>query len=113
MSETKIYQLEKDRVFKTGESNYLKGDRVKTGEILRVTNIGGTFEGLATTEYVELGFWNGHAYVPVKKGKPAEASDFINWTGNLWLREQQYVYAYFKDVDNDEKMKLRAEGKYE
>lgn len=108
-----MYQLEKDKVFKTGKSSYLKDARVKTGEILRVTHIAGTFENCATTEYVQLGYWNGHAYVELKKAKPAVAGDYVHWNGNVWLREQQYVYAYFKDVENNEKMKLRGEGKYE
>lgn len=113
MSETKIYQLEKDKVFKTGESTYLEGARVKTGEVLHVTHIAGTFENCATTEYVVLGYWNGHAYVELKKGKPAVAGDMVHWDGEVWLREQQYVYAYFAAVANDEKMRLRAQGKYE
>jgi len=113
MTETKPHQFEKDFVYTTGLSKYLHGYKVKAGEVLRITHIGGTFEGLATTEFVELGYYNGHAYVPIYKDNPENISDYVNWTGNLWLREGQYVYAYFADVADGEKMKLRAEGRYE
>ena len=113
MSTVKPYQLEKDVVYATGKSKYLEGDKVKAGKILRVTHIAGTFENLATTEYVAIGYWNGHAYIEIKKDNPEVASDFVHWDGNLWLREGQYVYAYFADVANAEKMRLRAEGRWE
>jgi len=110
MSETKVYETEKDRVFATGHSNYLESDSLRTGQILEVTHIAGTFENLATTEYVELGYWNGHAYVQLYKGKPAVTGDYIFWDGAIYLREGQYIYAYCADVANGEKMKLRANG---
>ena len=113
MTETKPHQFEKDRVYATGESKYLEGKRVQIGEVLHITHIAGTFENLGTTEYVVLGYWNGHAYVELHKDNPEVASDFIHWNGDVWLREGQYVYAYFADVADGEKMKLRAEGKYE
>jgi hypothetical protein len=113
MNQVKPYQFEEDKVYKTGGSKYLEADRVQRGEVVRITHIGGSFENIATTEYVELGYWNGHAYVPLYKGKPPETGDYVHWKSNLWLREGQYVYAYFADVANDEKMKLRAEGRYE
>lgn len=110
MSEPKVYELEKDRVFATGKSVYLESDALETGQMLEVTHIAGTFENLATTEYVELGYWNGHAYVPLYKGKPDVASDFIFWDGSIYLREGQYIYSKLADVANGEKMKLRANG---
>jgi len=110
MSETKIYETEKDRLFATGHPKYLEADPLKTGQILEVTHIAGTFENLATTEYVELGYWNGHAYIPLYKGKPDVASDYVFWDGAIYLREGQYIYAYFTDVADGEKMKLRANG---
>lgn len=110
MSEPKVYELEKDRVFATGKSTYLESDALKTGQMLEVTHIAGTFENLATTEYVELGYWNGHAHIPLYKGKPAVASDYIFWDGSISLREGQYIYAYLADVADGEKMKLRANG---
>jgi hypothetical protein len=113
MTETKPHQFEKDFVYVTDLSKYLDGKRVRTGEVLHITHIAGTFENLATSEFVELGYWNGHAYVPIHKDNPENASDYVHWDGNIWLREGQYVYAYFTDVANGEKMKLRAEGKYE
>jgi len=113
MSETRIYQLEKDKVFATGGSKYLEAARVKTGEILKVTHLAGSFENVGTSEFVELGYWNGHAYVPLKKGSPPEAGDPVHWDGEVYLREQQYVYAFFDDVANGEKMRLRGNGKYE
>lgn len=113
MEKVKPYQLEKDKVFATGESQYLKAARVKTGKILKVTHIAGSFENVGTSEFVVLGYWNGHAYVPLKKGSPPEAGDLVHWDGEVYLREQQYVYAYFADVANGEKMKLRGNGKFE
>jgi len=110
MSEAKIYEVEKDRVFATGKSTYIEADSLETGQMLSVTHIAGTFENLATTEYVELGYWNGHAYVPLYKGKPDVASDYIFWDGEIYLREGQYIYAKLADVANGEKMKLRANG---
>lgn len=113
MSKVEVYQVEKDKVFKTGESRYLAGDKVETGRVVWLRHISGSFENIATSEYVELGYWNGHAYVPLFTGAPAKAGDFVHRNINIWLREHQYVYAYFADVANDEKMKLRAEGRYE
>jgi len=113
MSDTKPHQFEKDFVYTTGLSKYFEGYRVKTGEVLHITHIAATFENLATTEYAVLGYYNGHAYVELYKGTPAVTSDFVHWNGDVWLREGQYVYAYFADVANGEKMKLRAEGEYE
>lgn len=113
MNDVKSYQSEKDRVYGTGKSKYLEDDRVATGKLLRVTHISGTFEGVTTTEYVELGYYNGHAYIPLKRDKPAQTSKEVHWNGNVWLREQQYVYAYLANVANGEKMKLRAEGRWE
>ena len=114
MNETKKpYQSEKDLVYVTGKSTYLHDDKVETGKLLRVTYISGMFENLATTEYVQLGYFNGHAYIPLHKDKPAVASDPINWNGDIWLREEQFIYAYFADVANGEKMKLQVAGHWE
>jgi len=113
MTGTRPHQFEKDLIWRTGDSKYLEGKRVKTSEVLHITHISGTFENLATTEFVELGYWNGHAYVPIHKDNPENTSDYVHWNGDIWLREGQYIYAYFADVANGEKMKLRAEGKYE
>lgn len=110
MSEPKVYETEVDRVFATGKSTYIASDSLKTGQMLEVTHIAGTFENLATTEYVVLGYWNGHTYVPLYKGKPAVAGDYVFWDGAVWLREGQYIYAYLADVANGEMMKLRANG---
>jgi hypothetical protein len=110
MSEPKVYETEVDRVFATGQSTYIASDSLETGQMLEVTHIAGTFENLATSEYVELGYWNGHAYVPLYKGKPDVASDYIFWDGSIFLREGQYIYAKLADVANGEKMKLRANG---
>ena len=110
MEEPKVYETEVDKVFATGGSTYLAADTLETGQMLEVTHIAGTFENLATTEYVELGYWNGHAYVPLYKGKPAVTSDYIFWDGSIYLREGQYIYAKLADVADGEKMKLRANG---
>jgi len=114
MSETrKPYQEEKDLVYVTGKSKYLEGEKVPIGKVLRVSHISGQFENCATSEYVELGYYNGHAYVPLKKDVPAVAGDPVHWNNNVWLREEQYPYAYFTNVANGEKMKLRVEGRWE
>lgn len=110
MSECVPYQSEKDVVYATGKAKYIEDDAVEVGHSRRITVISGTFEGLATTEFIELGYWNGHAYVPIWKDNPENASDYVHWTGNLWLREGQYVYAYCADVVNGEKIKLRVQG---
>lgn len=112
MSETKVHQFEKDFTFATGNDNHIFGQRVKTGQVLRITHISGGFTNIATTEYVELGFYDGHSYKPLHKDKPAVTGDLIHWDGEILLREQQYVYAYLADVANGEVMKLRAYGEY-
>ena len=109
----KAYQVEEDLAYATGKSKYLEGDHVEAGEVVRVTHIGGTFQNVATTEYVVLGYHNGHAYVELHKAAPAVAGDYVHWKGNVWLREGQYVYAYFADVADGELMRLRAEGRWE
>lgn len=113
MREVKPYQVEKDKVFATGESKYLKGDKLRAGEVVWLRHISGSFENIGTSEQVELGYWNGHAFVPLFTGSPAKTGGFVHRNINIWLREQQYVYAYFADVANGEKMKLRANGRFE
>lgn len=110
MNEAKIFEEEKDSLFVTGKSSYIAMKRLETGQILEVTHIAGTFENIATTEYVELGYYNGHAYVPLYKDKPAVTGDYVFWDGAIYLREGQYLYGYYADVANGEKMKLRANG---
>jgi len=112
MDETKIFETEKDKLYATGQSVCLEDKRLDTAQILKVTHISGTFENCAHTEYVTLGYWNGHAYVPLKKDVPPEAGDYVHWDGEIYLREGQYIYAYFKDVADGEKMKLRANGEW-
>jgi len=113
MAARKPYQLEKDLVYDTGKSKYLEGEKVQIGKVLRLSHISGQFENCTTGEYVEIGYWNGHAYVPLKKAAPGVAGDPVHWHNPLWIREEQYVYVYFADVANGEKMKLRAEGRWE
>jgi hypothetical protein len=110
MDETKIFETEKDSVFATGQSVYLEDDKLETAQLLNVTHIAGTFENIAVTEYVELGYYNGHAYIPLHKDKPAVIGDYVFWDGSIYLREGQYIYAKLADVANGEKMKLRANG---
>lgn len=113
MSEVKVHQFEKDMTYVTGDSKYIAGKRVETGRVLKITHIAAGFDQLGTTEFAELGFWNGHAYIPLKKDNPENAGDLIHWDGEIWLREQQYIYAYLADIGNGEVMRLRAQGKYE
>ena len=110
MSEPKVYETEIDKTFATGQSNYAVSDILETGQMLEVTHIGATFENLATTEYIVLGYWNGHAYIPLYKGKPAVDGDYVFWDGSIYLREGQYIYAYCANVSNGEVMRLRANG---
>jgi len=112
MTCTKVHQFEKDLAFATGKDNHIIGQRVKTGQHLRITHISGGFDELATTEYVTLGYWNGHAYVPLHKDNPEATGNLIHWDGEVILREQQYVYAYMPDVADGEVMRLRANGEY-
>lgn len=112
MSEIKVYQDEKDVKFATGKPAYAFGDKVKPGQVLRVTQLSGTFDNVATTEYIELGFWNGHAYVQLYKGAPAVAGDWVHYKCHVYLREEQYVYAYCADVADGAVMKLRAHGRF-
>ena len=110
MSEPKVYETEIDKTFATGQSVYIASDTLETGQMLEVTHIAGTFQNLGTTEYIELGYWNGHAYIPLYKGKPDVEGDYIFWDGNIYLREGQYIYAKCADVANGEVMRLRANG---
>lgn len=112
MSQVKSYQEEKAVKYSASLGNRVHGEKVKTGKTLRVTHMSGKFDNVQTTEYIELGYYNGHAYVPLKKDKPAVAGDPVHWNGNVWLREGQYVYAYFADVAADEVMRLNAEGRW-
>jgi len=107
------YQAEKKHAYATGEAKYLEDNRVKPGKMIRITHLAGTFENAATTEYIVLGYWNGHAYIELKKVKPAVASDLVHWDGEIWLREGQYAYMYAADVANGEAMQLRVEGRWE
>ena len=113
MEKGKPYQLEKDVVFTTGKSNRVEGDKLKTGEVLRVTHMAGCFENIGLNEEVELGYYNGHAYTVIHRDTPKVAGCPVMWNGNVWLREEQYLYATFVDVADGEKMKLRAEGHWE
>lgn len=113
MSELRTYKIETDRVFATGQSNVMEGEKIDVEQIVKVTHIAGTFENCATTEYIELGYYNGHDYVELKKAAPLVAGYLVHWDGEIYLREGHYIYAKCSDVANGEKMKLRAEGKYE
>jgi hypothetical protein len=113
MCEVKPHQFEKDLTFRTGDASRIVGQRVKVGQVLKITHIAGGFDQLATTEYVELGYWNGHAYVPLKTDNPDATGYLIHWDGEVYLREGQYAYAYMSDVANGEVMRLRVLGKYE
>jgi hypothetical protein len=113
MAEIKPHQFEKDLAFTTGLDNKLLGARCKIGQILHITHIAGAFVNCATTEYIVLGYYNGHAFTELHKDKPAVTSDYVHWNGDVWLREGQYIYAYYADVASGEVMRLRAEGKYE
>lgn len=113
MSQVKIYQEEKDVAKTASIGKYVEGEKVRAGKVLHVTHMSGSFDNVAATEYVELGYWNGHAYIPIKKGLPAVASDHVMWDGDLWLREEQRVYVYCADVATGEVMRLRANGRFE
>ena len=113
ISECKVYQLEKDFTFATGKSTKIEGEKVPAGKVLRITHIMGDFGACKTSEYIELGYYNGHAYIPLKKAAPAIADTPVHWDGNVWLREEQFVYADMPDVANGELMKIRADGHWE
>src|SRR3972149_9309801 len=110
MSKVKVYQDEVDVLYGAGISKYVEGLKVGLSQTLHVTHVSGRFDNVATTEYVEIGYWNGHAYIPVYKALPAVTGDPIHWNGDLWLRENQYIYVYCADVASGEVMRLRAEG---
>jgi len=113
MTETKPHQFEKDFKYTTGHSLYLYGQKLKPGQVLKLTHLAGTFQNCATTEYIELGYYNGHEHVPIKKAQPTVASDLVIWTGEVYLRDNQYYYVYCADVADSEVIKLRANGKWE
>jgi hypothetical protein len=113
MSTKKVYQDEVDKEYASGVSKYVHGVTVREGELLHVTHISGTFDNIATTEYIEMGYYNGHAYIPVFKDNPEVAGDKVHWNGDLWLRDNQFVYIYCADVASGEHMKLNASGKWE
>ena len=112
MTETKPHQFEKEVVKAAGNNEYVEGQRVKIGQVLHITHLAGKFDNCATSEYVVLGYYDGHGYKEIYKGAPTVASDFVHWNGHIWLREGQYVYAYFADVATGERMTLRADGEY-
>jgi len=113
MSETKPHQFEKDFKYATGQPLYLYGQKLKPRQVLKLTYLAGTFQNCATTEYIELGYFNGHEHVPIKKAKPDVAGDLVIWTGEVYLRDNQYYYVYTADVADGEVVKLRANGKWE
>ncbi len=106
----RTFQDEKAVVYSTGKSVYLHSDKVPEGRTLHVLHVSASFENCATTEYIELGYWNGHAYVSVKLAKPAVASEPIRWLGDIRLKEGQFVYSKNTNVFNGEKMELWVEG---
>lgn len=109
----KPYQLEKDRVFATGHSVYLKGEKVPTGKVLRVTHISGYHENVKNDQVVEVGYYNGHSYRALRQAPPESDEIPLNWDGNVWLREGQYIYTKLATVADGERMELRAEGHWE
>jgi len=112
MSNIRTFRDEKEVYYETGKSKYLEGTRIKPGQVVKLTHLAATFQNAATTEYVELGYWNGHGYVELKKAAPAVAGYFIHWDGEVYLREEQYIYAYFADVSDGELMTLRGLGRW-
>jgi len=113
MSETRTHQFERDFRYTTGQLKYLYGQKVKPNQVLKLTHLSGTFENCTTTEYIELGYYNGHEHVPLKKDKPTVASDMVFWDGEVYLRDNQYYYVYCADIADGEVIKLRANGKWE
>jgi len=81
--------------------------------VLKLTHLAAGFDELGTAEYVVLGYYDGSSYIPLKKGNPSEIGDLIHWDGEVWLREEQYYYAYIVNIGNNEVMRLRALGKWE
>jgi hypothetical protein len=112
VTETRVHQFEKDLAFRTGDDGYVRGKLLRAGEVLELTHLSGSFENIATSEYIEFGYWNGHAYVPIETVAPKKTSGYANWDGIVFLRENQYYYIYCADVANGEKMKLRANGQW-
>ena len=112
MSEVRIFRDEQEVYYATGKSKYLEGVRVKPNQVVRLTHLAAKFQNVATTEYIEVGYWNGHAYTELKKAAPAVAGYFIHWDGEVYLREDQYIYAYFADVADGELMTLRGLGQW-
>ena len=110
MSEIKQFVDEREVYYATGKSLYLEGTRVKPGKVVKLTHVAATFQNIATTEYVQLGYWNGHSYVELKRDKPAVAGYFVHWDGEIYLREEQYIFAYLADVANGELITLRGLG---
>lgn len=110
MSEVKIFRDESEVYYATGKSTYLEGTRIKPGKVAKLTHLEATFQNIATTEYVELGYWNGHSYVELKKAAPPAIGYFVHWDGEIYLREEQYIYAKLADVANGELMTLKGLG---
>ena len=110
MSEVKVFTDEQEVQYATGKSAYLEGERLKPGQVVKLTHLSAKFQNIATTEYVEVGYWNGHSYVELKKAAPAVIGYFVHWDGEIYLREEQYIYAYLADVADGEKMTLKGLG---
>lgn len=113
MSKEKLYQDEANLKFVTGKPAFVNGRRLREGERILVTKISGAFENCATSEYISLGYWDGHQYVEIKKDTPSVAGGFVHWNGKLRIREDQYLQVYCQDVANGELMRLRANGVWE
>ena len=112
MSKVRTFRDEKQVTYRTGDGKYLEGTKLKTDQVVKLTHLAGTFQNVASTEYVELGYWNGHGYVELKKDVPKATGYMVHWDGEVYLREEQYIYAYFADVANGELMTLRGLGKW-
>jgi len=118
MTETKPHQFEKTFTYEAGADKHFTAYKVRVGEVLKITHIMAGHNDLSDTQYAELGYWNGHAYKPLHYGKPpisggADHGGMVHWNGEVWLREGQYIYAYFPDIAGEETVQLQAEGKFE
>ena len=110
MSEVKIFRDEQEVQYATGKSAYIEGKRLQPGQVVKLTHLAAKFQNIAVSEYIELGYWNGHSYVELKKAVPTAIGYFVHWDGEIYLREEQWIYAYLVDVANGELMTLRGLG---
>jgi len=108
----RLYKEYKKHKYASGETKYIYGKKVEEGQLVKLHRISGTFENVATTEYIELGVYDGAKHIEIAKKQPDGVGYLVHESGTYYMGEGDQVYVYCADVADGEEITLIANGVY-